>query len=102
MTNIRKFLNLILKGETMKVSVYDTHVVKKNGMKMHFDIMVPESQSHEKAIQYGLEYLKSVGQEGQPLTTKECRFCHMEEAPENVEKAITEKGYFIYEMEGCN
>ncbi len=86
----------------MKVSVYDTHVVKKNGVTMHFDIMVPEGQPHEKVIQYGHEYLKRVGQEGQPLTTKECRFCHMEEASEEVEKAIKENGYYIYEMEECN
>ncbi|MCR4330774.1 MAG: DUF2024 family protein, partial [Patescibacteria group bacterium] len=28
----------------MKVSVFDTYVVKKNGMTMHFDIIVPEDQ----------------------------------------------------------
>lgn len=86
----------------MKVAVYDTHVVKKNGEKMHFDIIVPKDQPHEKVIQYGLEYLKKVGQEGQPLTTEECRFCHTEEASEDIEKAIKESGYYIYEMEGCN
>jgi len=85
----------------MKVAVFDTYVVKKNGMTMHFDIIVPKDQPHEKAIQYGIEYLKKVGQEGQPLSTKECRFCHMEEASEDVEKTIKEDGYYIYEMEGC-
>ena len=85
----------------MKVSVYDTYVVKKNEVTMHFDIMVPEDQTHEKVIQYGIEYLKRVGQEGQPLTTKECRFCHMEDASEDIEKAINKDGYYIYEMEGC-
>lgn len=86
----------------MKVAVYDTYVVKKNGVTMHFDIIVPKDQLHEKAIQYGLEYLKRVGQEGQPLTTKECRFCHTEEATEDVERTIKEGGYYIYEIEGCN
>mgnify|MGYP003429582864 FL=1 len=86
----------------MKVAVYDTYVVKKNGVTMHFDIIVPKDQPHEKVIQYGLEYLKRVGQEGQPLTTKECRFCHIEEASEDVEKSIKESGCYIYEMEGCN
>jgi len=86
----------------MKVSVFDTYVVKKNGMTMHFDIMVPEDQPHEKVIQYGIEYLKRVGQEGQPLTTKECSFCHIEDASEDVESAIKEDGYYIYEMEECN
>ncbi|TVL97375.1 MAG: DUF2024 domain-containing protein, partial [Candidatus Kuenenia stuttgartiensis] len=41
----------------MKVSVYDTHVVKKNGLTMHFDIIVPDDQTHEKVLQFGLEYL---------------------------------------------
>lgn len=86
----------------MKVAVYDTYVVKKNGATMHFDIIVPKDQLHEKVIQYGLEYLKRVGQEEQPLTTKECRFCHTEEASADVEKSIEESGYYIYEMEGCN
>lgn len=86
----------------MKVAVYDTYVVKKNGMTMHFDIIAPEDQSHEKIIQCGLEYLKRVGQEGQPLTTKECRFCHTEETSEDVEKSIKESGYYLYEMEGGN
>lgn len=86
----------------MKVAVYDTYVVKKNGVTMHFDIIVPKDLPHEKAIQYGLEYLKRVGQEGQPLTTKECRFCHTEEATEDVEMTIKEGGYYIYEIEGCN
>ncbi|KKO19861.1 MAG: DUF2024 domain-containing protein [Candidatus Brocadia sp.] len=85
----------------MKVAVYDTYVVKKNGVTMHFDIIVPKEQSHEKAIQYGLEYLKRVGQEGQPLTTQECRFCHTENASENVKKVIEDSGYYIHEMEGC-
>lgn len=86
----------------MRVAVYDTYVVKKNGVTMHFDIIVPGDQPHEKVLQYGHEYLKRVGQEGQPLTTKECRFCHTEEASEDVEKAINESGYYIYEMEGCD
>lgn len=86
----------------MKVAVYDTYVVKKNGVTMHFDIIVPKDLPHEKAIQYGLEYLKRVGQEGQPLTTKECCFCHTEEATEDVERTIKEGGYYIYEIEGCS
>ncbi len=86
----------------MKVAVFDTYVVKKNGMKMHFDIVVPKDVVHEKVLQFGLEYLRSVGQEGQPLTTKECRFCHTEEASDEVEGIIKNNGYYIYEMEGCN
>ena len=54
----------------MKVAVYDTYVVKKDGKTMHFDVIVPEGESHERVLAFGREYLKSVGQEGQTLTTQ--------------------------------
>jgi SepF-like predicted cell division protein (DUF552 family) len=56
---------------------------------------------HEKAIQYGKEYLASAGQETQKMTQEECQFCHIQEAPPMVEKDITTKGYYIQKMEGC-
>ena len=110
----------------MNVAVYDTYVVKKDGKPMHFDVMVPEGESHERALAFGREYLKSVGQEGQTLTTRECEFCHVESATAEIERAINEifevpgsrhpnqsasaeaerainqRGYYIKEMEGCH
>lgn len=35
----------------MEVAVFDTYVVKKNGLKMHFDIVVPKDVLHEKVLQ---------------------------------------------------
>ncbi len=87
----------------LTVSVYDTYVQKKQGGVMHFDILVASTEKDlEKIHGYGREYLKSKGQEGQPLTAKECRFCHMENAQGAVENSITAIGYYIIEMEGCN
>jgi len=86
----------------MRVAVFDTYVVKKSGNARHFEIIVPENQSHEKVIHYGLEYLKRVEQEEQPLTTKECLFWHIEEASDNLKKTIKEQGHCIYEIEECN
>lgn len=87
----------------LKVSVYDTYVPKKQGGVMHFDILVDANEKDlEKIYGYGREYLKSKGQEGQPLTSKQCRFCHVENAKGEMEDSITAKGYFIIEMEGCN
>ena len=83
----------------MRVAVFDTYFVKKNGMIRHFEIIVPEDQSYEKVIQYGLEYLKRGGQEDQPLTTKECLFWHVEAASEGLEKTIKENGHCTYEIE---
>ncbi len=65
----------------MKVAVWDTYVTRKDGRIMYFDIIVPEDlKDVDKILEYGREYLQSKGEEGQPLTTNECRFCHVEEA----------------------
>ncbi|MBL7908003.1 MAG: DUF2024 family protein, partial [Bacteroidia bacterium] len=50
---------------------------------------------------FGKDYLQSKNQDGQPLTAKECRFCHIEAATPEMEAAINRKGYFILEMENC-
>ena len=86
----------------MKIAVYDTHTKKKSGQSMHFDIMVPETVSHEKVLEYGKEYLKSIGQDGQPLGARECEFCHAEEASPQVTTSILSRGYHVHEMEGCH
>ncbi len=85
----------------MKVSVYDTYVPKNGNTVMHFDILVEDNDSVDNVYKYGKEYLNQKGISDFELSTKECRFCHMESAPENVEKEIKEKGYFIIEMENC-
>ncbi len=86
----------------MEVAVYDTHVVKKDGQQMHFDVVVLKDELPERVFGFGREYLKSVGQEGQPLPAKECGFCHVERASAKIERAIGRHGYFIKEMEGCH
>ena len=86
----------------MKTAVWDTYVTKKDGNVMHFDIIVPETLTDEAVIYgYGKEYLKSKNQEGQLLTSKESRFCHIESAKPAAQEGIAEKGYHIVEMEGC-
>jgi hypothetical protein len=87
----------------MKVAVWDTYVSKKDGTIMHFDIIAPETEKNTFVIyRYGKEYLKTKGQEGQPLTSKECKFCHIETVRPNWEEAIVNQGFFIIEMENCN
>ena len=71
----------------MKIAVWDTYVTRKDGKVMHFDILVNENLKDENQIfEYGKTYLKSVMQEGQNLTSKECNFCHIDKAPNEVEK----------------
>ena len=80
-------------SSTVDCAVYDTYVQKKDGKIMHFDVVVADDTPHEKAIEYGEQYLQSAGQEDQKMTQEECQFCHIQEAPPAVEKSIREKGY---------
>lgn len=92
----------IKKAKNMKVAVWDTYVTKKDKTIMHFDIIVPSEMKDTTVIyNYGKTYLKSKGQEGQPLSSKECRFCHIETVKPDWQEAVEKQGYFIYEMENC-
>lgn len=87
----------------MKIAVGDTYVTRKDGKIMHFDILVDENiNDAEQVYEYGKKYLKSVAQDGQTLTAKECRFCHIDKAPIEIENQIRENGFSIIEMENCN
>ena len=85
----------------MECAVYDTYVTKKDGRIMHFDVIVEANTPHEKAIEYGKEYLNTVDQGGQKMTQEECQFCHIQEAPPVVAKDIQNSGFYIQKMEGC-
>lgn len=87
----------------MQVAVWDTYVTKEDGTIMHFDIIVPNTVDDKaKIFTFGKEYLASKNQVSQSLSSKECRFCHIQQAPETMVEEIKRNGYFIYEMENCN
>jgi len=86
----------------MKISVYDTFVPKSKNIEMHFDILVEVGTSVDKVFQYGKSYLENKGLANLKLSTKECKFCHIEIAPERVEREIINKGFSIVELENCN
>lgn len=87
----------------MKVAVWDTYVTKKDGKVMHFDILAPEEIKDPAVIyNYGKHYLKTKAQDGQPLSSKECRFCHIESIRAEWEADIKKQGYFIIEMQNCD
>lgn len=86
----------------MKIAVWDTYVTKNDGQIMHFDILAPDDiKDADKIHEFGKKYLKTKGQEGQALTAKECRFCHVENLKPQWEASIASSGYYIIEMEGC-
>lgn len=92
-----------MKEAPTHVNVWDTYVTKKDGSIMHFDILAPIGITDTATIyQYGREYLKTKGQEGQPISSEQCRFCHVEEVLPQWEDDLKEDGYYILEMEGCS
>jgi hypothetical protein len=91
------------KQTSMQVAVWDTYVTKKDGSVMHFDIIAPSEVRDTSIIYaYGKAYLKSKGQESQPLTSKECRFCHVRAVQAKWAEDIQKQGYFILELENCH
>ena len=87
----------------MNIAVWDTFVKREDGNIMHFDILVPDKITDEQTIyNFGEHYLKSKSFKTGRLTSNECRLCHIERATEEMVSSITNKGYFIIEMENCN
>ena len=71
----------------MNISVYDTYVQREDGAIMHFDILVPDTLTDTRIIYgYGHNYLSDKPFTVGKLTSKECRFCHIEKATETVPK----------------
>lgn len=86
----------------MQIAVYDTYVRRKDGLLMHFDILVQSTLNDQEVIlNYGRKYLAGKGIDAERLTTRECRFCHIESAPAELEADIKRDGYSIIEMENC-
>jgi hypothetical protein len=84
----------------MKVSVWDTYVKKDDGSVIHFDILVPEEVNDDKKIcDYGRMHLQSRNISNFTLDSEECQKCHIEVASEQVVDSISDKGYFIIEMD---
>lgn len=84
----------------MNFYVYDTYVKAGDGHTMHFDV-VTDKNDIEKAISFAREWLESIGEESPKVTTKECRFCHTQSVPEDIEIEIMTNGYFISKIKGC-
>lgn len=86
----------------MKVAVWDTYVKRKDGRVMNFDILVPADEMNEERIfTFGKDYLQSKNEAGQILSANQCRFCHVEQATNEMIASIQQKGYYIVEMNNC-
>jgi hypothetical protein len=86
----------------MKVAVWDTYVKRKDGLTMHFDIIVPQELKEEKQIyEFGKRYLQNKDVLTEQLSSKECNYCHIEEASDSVLNDIKSKGFHIVELKNC-
>lgn len=87
----------------MKISVWDTYVSRKDGLVMHFDILVPsENVDASKVFGYGNLYLESKPFKVGNISTNECKYCHIEQASQEVIDEISKNGFSIIEMDNCN
>ncbi|MFG6416988.1 DUF2024 family protein [Roseateles sp. DC23W] len=87
----------------MKIAVFDTYVTRRDGRRMHFDILVPDgTKTDAQVLAFGEAYLRARGIEAGPLTTRECRFCHTELANEEIAQVISADGVAILELENCD
>ena len=84
----------------MDFHVFDTYVKAKDGHIMHFDV-ITDKKEIENAIEYAKKWLSSIGEESAKVTLEECRFCHSQSVPEEIEIEIMTDGYYISKMEGC-
>ena len=93
---------MLVKYKPMKVSVWDNYVKRADGKTMHFDILVPSTlEDKEKIFAFGKDFLSKKPFQVGELSSKECRFCHIERAPQNIIESIQAKGFHIIEMENC-
>ena len=89
----------------MKIAVFDTRVLRPDGRKMQFDILVRD-QEPDKApsvvLGHARRYLEAKGLPADTLSARECRFCHTEFAPLPVENEINHSGFAIMELQNCD
>ena len=50
---------------------------------------------------FAKEWLRSINEESATVTTQECKFCHSQSVPEDIEIEIMTKDYFVSKIEGC-
>jgi hypothetical protein len=86
----------------MRISVYDTYVQRPDGLRMHFDILVPSDlNDQDTVLRYGQTYLAAKGLPPSILKSEKCNFCHIESATTAFEQEITANGFAIIEMKNC-
>jgi hypothetical protein len=84
----------------MSIKVFDTHVRTKDGRYLHFDVLI-ENNDPELAKSYARRFLEQQGVQDEDIAQDRCLFCHVEPSNPQVAAAISEQGYFILKLQGC-
>ena len=87
----------------MEVAVWDTYVKRDDGKIMHFDVLVPSDVKEENFVfDFAKQYLQKKPFKTNQISSNECKFCHIEQATQEMLINIKANGYSIIEMENCN
>lgn len=94
-----------LEDTCMNIAVFDTYVLRPDGRRMHFDIVVRDQQAEREldiVLAHGRRYLAAKGIPADTLSARECRFCHSAFASPAVEAEIDRIGFAIVELQNCD
>lgn len=89
----------------MKIAFFDTYVIRPDGRRMHFDILVRDQNPDRESsavLAHARRYLEAKGLPADSLSAHECRFCHTESAPPTIAEEIDRRGFAIIELQHCD
>jgi len=85
----------------MEIEVYDTYATSNNGVKIHFDVMLPIGGDEATALNKAQEFVEKISETSNPVKLESCRFCHTETAKPEVGERVNQEGYCIVPIENC-
>ena len=85
----------------MEIEVYDTYARSEEGLKIHFDVMLPIGGDEATAQDKAREFIEKISETVNPVQLESCRFCHTETAKPEVGERVEQEGYCIVPIENC-
>ena len=83
----------------MEIEVYDTYARSEEGLKIHFDVMLPIGGDEATAQDKAREFIEKISETANPVQLESCRFCHTETAKPEVGERVEQEGYCIVPIE---
>ena len=72
----------------MEIEVYDTYARSEEGLKIHFDVMLPIGGDEATAQDKAREFIEKISETANPVQLESCRFCHTETAKPDVGERV--------------